>query len=143
MARTVKKDDTIRVHYTGRLEDDTQFDSSAGKDPIEFTVGQGQLIQGFENGVMGMAPGEKKTISIQPAEAYGERQEDLLGKVGRDQFPPEIVPEAGMQLQVKRPDGEVMPVVVVEVTEEEVTLDGNPPLAGKTLVFDLEVVEIL
>jgi peptidylprolyl isomerase len=118
MARTVQKDDTIRVHYTGRLEDDTLFDSSEGKDPIEFTVGKGQLIPGFESGVVGMAPGEKKTISIPPAQAYGERQQELLGTVGRDQFPPEITPEAGMQLQVKRPDGGVIPVVVVEVNGE-------------------------
>ena len=141
--RKVQLDDVIRVHYTGKLEDGTEFDSSEGRDPIEFKVGQGNLIPGFEKGVMGMEQGETKTISIPPEDAYGERQEELIAEIDKNQFPPDIAPDVGMPLQVQRPDGQVMPVVVVDISEDTVTLDANPPLAGKTLIFDLKIVEFV
>ncbi len=141
--KTVQLDDVIRVHYTGKLEDGTEFDSSKGKDPIEFKVGQGNLIPGFEKGVVGMKQGETKTISIPSEEAYGERQEELIAKIDKKEFPPNISPKTGMQLQVKRPDGQMMPVMVIDVSEDTVTLDGNPPLAGETLIFDVEIVEFV
>ncbi len=141
--REVQSDDVIRVHYIGKLEDGTEFDSSTGKDPIEFKVGQGNLIPGFENGVIGMKQEETKTVSIPPEDAYGEQQEEMIAKVDKNEFPSNISPEVGMPLQVKRPDGQVMPVMVVDVSEESITLDANHPLAGKTLIFDLEIVEFV
>ncbi len=141
--KTVQLDDVIRVHYTGKLEDGTEFDSSKGKDPIEFKVGQGNLIPGFEKGVVGMKLGETKTISIPSEEAYGDRQEELIAKIDKKEFPSNISPKTGMQLQVKRPDGQTMPVMIIDVSEDTVTLDGNPPLAGETLIFDVEIVEFV
>lgn len=137
-----KQGDIIRVHYTGRLEDGTQFDSSSDSDPIEFTVGNGDLIEGFEHGVVGMEVGEKKTITIPPEKAYGERQQALVAEINKNDFPSEITPEVGLPLQVQHPDGNKINVVVTEVSESTVTIDANPPLAGETLIFDVELVEI-
>ncbi|MGE4552388.1 MAG: peptidylprolyl isomerase [Desulfovibrionaceae bacterium] len=137
-----KTGDTVRVHYTGTLDDGTVFDSSVEREPLEFTLGGGQVIPGFENGVLGMAPGETKSVSIAPAEAYGDYNPEAMVRVPRKQFPPDIDPEVGMMLQVRLEDGRPAHVVVVEVGEEEVALDGNHPLAGKTLTFALSLVEI-
>jgi len=138
----VKQNDTVKVHYTGKLTDGQVFDTSEGKDPIEFTLGKGQLIPGFEKGLIDMKLKEKKTITIPKEEAYGEPREDLVQEVEKSQLPEDIKPEVGMGLVSKTPDGREMNLVVAEVKDETIVVDGNHPLAGKDLVFDLEVVEI-
>jgi FKBP-type peptidyl-prolyl cis-trans isomerase SlpA len=139
----VKANDTVKVHYTGKLADGQVFDSSVERgEPIEFTMGQGQLIPGFEKGLIDMKVNEKKTINIPKEEAYGEPREELVQEVQKSQLPDEIKPEVGMGLVSKSPDGQEMNLVVKDVKEETIVVDGNHPLAGKDLVFDLEVVEI-
>jgi len=135
--------DTVKVHYTGKLKDGSVFDTSENREPLEFTLGQGQLIPGFEKAVIGMEEGNKTTVSIPSDEAYGERQSELEVQVSLEELPSEIEPEEGMQLQLKQNDsGQAIPVVVTEVTDETVTLDANHPLAGKDLTFDIELVNI-
>ncbi|MCF4101522.1 peptidylprolyl isomerase [Gillisia sp. M10.2A] len=138
----VKQNDTVKVHYTGKLADGQVFDSSVGKDPIEFTLGQGQLIPGFEKGLIDMQLNEKKTINIPKEEAYGEPRQELIQEVDKSQLPEEITPEVGMGLVSKGPDGQEMNLLVSEVKENSIVVDANHPLAGKDLIFDLEVVEI-
>lgn len=138
----VKENDTVKVHYTGKLADGQVFDSSEGKEPIEFTLGQGQLIPGFEKGLINMKLNEKKTINIPKDEAYGDSREDLIQEVQKTELPEEIKPEVGMGLVSKSQDGREMNLVIAEVKEESIVVDGNHPLAGKDLIFDLEVVEI-
>ena len=139
----VKANDTVKVHYTGKLADGQVFDSSVERgEPIEFTMGQGQLIPGFEKGLIDMKVNEKKTINIPKEEAYGEPREELIQEVQKSQLPEEIKPEVGMGLVSKSPDGQEMNLVVRDVKEDTIVVDGNHPLAGKDLVFDLEVVEI-
>ncbi len=139
----VKANDTVKVHYTGKLTDGQVFDSSVERgEPIEFTMGQGQLIPGFEKGLIDMKVNEKKTINIPKEEAYGEPREELIQEVQKSQLPEEIKPEVGMGLVSKSPDGQEMNLVVRDVKEDSIVVDGNHPLAGKDLVFDLEVVEI-
>lgn len=137
-----KAGDTVRIHYTGTLDDGSQFDSSVGRGPLEFTLGSGQVIPGFDSGVTGMEVGEKKTIHIPCAEAYGEFNPAAQQDVPRDQIPADIPLEVGTQLQMQAPNGQVMPVKVAAVTDETVTLDANHPLAGQDLTFALELVEI-
>ncbi len=134
--------DTVKIHYTGTLEDGTVFDSSEGHDPLEFTLGSGQVIVGFEEAVTGMKSGDKKTVNIPAEKAYGQRNEEMILQAPRDQVPSDIDPEVGQQLQMGGPGGETVVVRVTEVTEEHVTLDANPPLAGKDLTFDIELVAI-
>ncbi|MDT0641768.1 peptidylprolyl isomerase [Zunongwangia sp. F363] len=139
----VKQNDTVKVHYTGKLTDGQVFDSSVQRgEPIEFTLGQGQLIPGFEKGLIDMQVNEKKTINIPKEEAYGEPREELVQEVQKSQLPEDIKPEVGMGLVSKSPDGREMNLVVKDVKEDTIVVDGNHPLAGKDLVFDLEVVEI-
>ncbi|WP_349258547.1 FKBP-type peptidyl-prolyl cis-trans isomerase [Aggregatilinea sp.] len=138
-----KSNDTVRVHYTGRLEDGTVFDSSLQREPLEFTLGEGQVIPGFEEGVMGMNPGESKTIEIDAERAYGPYRDDMLLSVDRSQFPDNIEPSVGQRLQLRQPDGQTMLVTVSEVGDAQVTLDANHPLAGKNLIFDVQLVEIV
>ena len=138
----VKENNTVKVHYTGKLSDGQVFDSSEGKEPLEFTLGQGRLIPGFEKGLIDMKLNEKKTITIASDEAYGPVREDLIQEVAKSELPQEITPEVGMGLVSKSPDGHEMNLLVAEVREESIVLDGNHPLAGKDLIFDLEVVEI-
>lgn len=138
-----KEGDTVRVHYTGKLEDGTVFDTSGDRAPLEFTIGDGQIIPGFEKAVIGMEPGETKTARISPEEAYGPRRDDMTLTVDREQFPEEINPEPGQQLQVQQPDGRAAIVVVSEVSESTVTLDANHPLAGQPLTFDIQLVEVV
>lgn len=137
-----KSGDTVRIHYTGTLNDGSTFDSSAGRDPLEFTLGSGQVIPGFDTGVTGMSVGEKKTINIPAENAYGDIDPDARQAVPRDQIPADIPLEIGTMLQMQAPTGQVVQVAVIEVTETEVTLDANHPLAGKDLNFELELVEI-
>ncbi len=138
----VKKGDTIKVHYHGRLEDGSTFDSSEGREPLEFEVGGGMVIPGFDDGVTGMQVGEKKSINIPYNEAYGPKQDDLLFDFPKDKFPPDITPEIGMQMNMRGENGQQFPVTVQEVSDEKIVLDANHPLAGKNLTFDLELVEI-
>ncbi|MWW23913.1 FKBP-type peptidyl-prolyl cis-trans isomerase [Algibacter lectus] len=138
----VKENNTVKVNYTGKLTDGQVFDSSVGKEPIEFTLGQGQLIPGFEKGLIDMKLNEKKTITIAKEEAYGEINPNLIQEVQKSELPQEMAPEVGMGLVSKSPDGQEFNLVVVEVKDESIVVDGNHPLAGKDLVFDLEVLEI-
>ena len=139
----VKQNDTVKVHYTGKLTDGQVFDSSVERgEPIEFTMGQGQLIPGFEKGLLDMEVNEKKTINIPKEEAYGEPREELIQEVAKTQLPEDLDPKVGMGLVSKTPDGREMNLVVREVKDSSIVVDGNHPLAGKDLVFDLEVVEI-
>ena len=138
----VQKDDTVRVHYTGKLADGQVFDSSLEREPIEFTMGQGQLIPGFEKGLLDMKVNEKKTVNIPSEEAYGAPRQELVQEVEKSQLPEEIKPEVGMGLVSKSPEGQEMNLVVAEVKDDTIVVDGNHPLAGKDLTFDLEVVEI-
>ena len=139
----VSPGDTVKVHYTGKLKDDTVFDSSVDREPIEFTLGQRQLIPGFEKAVIGMEPGETKSVNIPMDEAYGPHRDDMLIEVKKDEFPEHITPEVGLQLQLSQPDGKSLDVIITDMENESVTLDANHPLAGKDLVFDIELVEIL
>jgi peptidylprolyl isomerase len=134
---------TVRVHYTGRLSDGTTFDSSAQRDPLECTLGQGELIPGFEQALLGMTPGQSKTATIPADQAYGPHRPELLMEVDRQNLPPDLQPYVGQQLQMTRPNGAVVLVIVSAVSVSQVTLDANHPLAGKELLFDLTLVEIL
>ena len=138
-----KSGDTVRIHYTGKLDDGTQFDSSEGRDPLEFALGDSQVIPGFENAVEGMAVGDKKSVKIQPEEAYGPRHDQLIQDVPKNQLPEDMTPAVGMQLQTQNESGQVMRFSVTAVDEETITVDGNHPLAGKALNFDIELVEIV
>lgn len=140
---TAKQGDTVRIHYTGKLEDGTVFDTSEGREPIEFTIGQGQVIPGFEEGVTDMAEGEKKSISIEPENAYGPKRDDLIQDVPRTQFPEEAKVEEGAQFQARTQTGQTINLTVVDVKDEVVTVDGNHPLAGQTLNFDLKLEKIV
>jgi len=139
----VKEGDKIKVEYTGTLEDGTEFDSTAkhGGQPLEFEVGSGQLIKGFDNAVMGMEKDEEKEITLQPDEAYGQPNPEMVKKVPRNQLPQDQEPKVGMILALGTPDGKQFPAKITEVTDEEVSIDLNHPLAGKVLTFKIKVVE--
>lgn len=138
----VKEGDAVRVHYTGKLPDGTVFDSSRSREPLSVKVGAGEVIPGFERGLVGMAIGESRTITITPDEGYGYRRDELVVEVGAEHFPDHIKPRIGERLQVKQPDGSLVNVQITNIDDGTVTLDANHPLAGETLVFDVEVVEI-
>jgi len=138
----VKKNDKVKVHYTGKLNTGEVFDSSREREPLEFQVGQGQIIPGFENGVLDMKVNEKKTLVIPSAEAYGEAREDLIHEVPREHLPQEVQPEVGMGLVSKSPEGQEIQLIVKEVKDESIIVDANHPLAGKELTFEIEVVGI-
>jgi FKBP-type peptidyl-prolyl cis-trans isomerase 2 len=142
METPAKKGDTVKVHYTGTLEDGTVFDSSREREPLEFTIGEGQLIPGFEQTVIGMTVGESRSTKILAEDAYGAYREDLVLEVDRDRFPPDMQPEVGLQLEVRRPDGLTQMFMIMETSEESVTLDANHPLAGEDLFFDIELMQI-
>jgi len=134
--------DMVKVHYTGKLDDGTIFDSSREREPLEFTVGEGQVIPGFEEAVSGMGVGEETTVEISPDNAYGPRQEDAVMQFPLEALPDEIEPEVGMQLQLQSQNGQAFPARVVEVGEDTITLDANHPLAGQTLTFEIELVDV-
>ncbi|MEO8934073.1 MAG: peptidylprolyl isomerase [Xanthomarina sp.] len=138
----VKNNDTVKVHYTGKLTNGQVFDSSLEREPLEITIGEGKLIPGFENAILDMKLNDKKTVEIAKEEAYGDIQEDLFHQVSKDQLPQDIQPEIGMGLASKGPDGIEHQFRVIEVKEDHIVVDGNHPLAGQDLVFELEVVEI-
>jgi peptidylprolyl isomerase len=135
--------DTVRVHYTGRLDDEQVFDSSQGREPLEFTLGEGRVIPGFEEAVLGMEVGDEKTVTIPSDQAYGPRRDEMVAQVGREHFPPDVEPQVGQQLHMKQ-DGRAFVVTVTEVSDSDVvTLDANHPLAGQDLTFDLALVDIV
>jgi peptidylprolyl isomerase len=138
----VKSGDTVKVHYTGKLEDGTVFDSSVNDEPLEFTVGSGQLIPGFEQAVVGMEPGQTKVEKIAADQAYGPYMEEMVMEVDRATMPPDFEPEVGQALEIQRSSGEIIPVVITDVTDASVTLDANHPLAGMDLIFEIELLEI-
>ncbi len=138
-----KAGDTVKVHYTGLLSDGTVFDSSVDREPLVFTLGQDMVIPGFENAIIGMAEGESKSIKIPADEAYGQYREDLVIEVEKNRFPEHITPELGMVLEVHSDDGSTTNVTITQVSETTVTLDGNHPLAGHDLTFEIQLLEIV
>lgn len=137
-----KSGDTVKIHYTGTLDDGTEFDSSQGRDPLEFEVGSGQVIPGFEKAVEGMTVGDSKSVRIEADEAYGPRHDQLVQEVDRSVLPDDLNPETGMALQSSSPDGQVTQFMVTDVTDQTITVDANHPLAGQALSFDIELVDI-
>ncbi|WPR73528.1 peptidylprolyl isomerase [Algoriphagus sp. NG3] len=137
-----KKGDAVQVHYTGKLEDGSVFDTSANREPLGFTLGDGNMIKGFDTAVDGMELGEKVTVTIPAAEAYGERRDDMIIDVPIEQVPADIKPEIGMQLTLQGGNGQPMPVIVTDLDEKKITLDANHQLAGKDLIFDIELVKV-
>ena len=138
----VKEGDIVKVHYTGKLTSGEQFDSSVDREPLEFTVGAGQMIKGFDAALPGMAIGEKKTINIPAEEGYGERSDEAIIPFPKENIPDDMKLEEGMTLTLSNEDGQPMPVVVMEIKEDVVILDANHFLAGQELIFDIELVEI-
>ncbi|MBM3202168.1 MAG: peptidylprolyl isomerase [Chlamydiae bacterium] len=139
--RNIKKGDTVTIHYTGKFEDDQVFDSSKGRDPLEFVVGEGQIIVGVEKAVIGMHMGEAKTVKLNPSEAYGDRRDDLVSTVEKKYLSPDMDPKPGTQWLIGDPQDPTI-VTVLEANDENITLDANHPLAGKMLIFDLEIIAI-
>ena len=140
--KQVKEGNVVKVHYTGKLTSGEQFDSSVGREPLEFTVGAGQMIKGFDAAMPGMKVGEKKTINIAPDDAYGQRSEEAIIPFPKSNVPADMKLEPGMQLTLSNEMGQPVPVVVVEVKEDVIVLDANHFLAGQELIFDIELVEI-
>ena len=138
----VKHGDVVKVHYTGKLVSGDQFDSSAGREPLEFTVGAGQMIKGFDAAMPGMEVGDKKTVNIAATDAYGERSEEAIIPFPKENVPPDMKLEPGMTLTLSNQEGYPVPVVVTEILEDVIMLDANHSLAGQELVFDIELVEI-
>jgi len=140
---SVQKGDTIRVHYIGELTDGTRFDSSEGRAPLEFIVGSGMVVSGFDAAVIGMDIGETKSVTILPSEAYGEKTDEMTVDIPRKEFGEDFTANPGEQLMIQLGDGNQIPVTITKIDEETVTLDANHPLAGKTLVFTITLAEIL
>jgi peptidylprolyl isomerase len=138
----VEKGDSVKVHYKGTLKDGTVFDSSEGREPLAFTMGEGSMIRGFENAVYGMEVGQTKTVTIPAAEAYGPRREEMMLEVKKEQLPPGMNPKIGDQLQMRNPNGGATIVTIVKVDPDSVTLDANHPMAGKDLTFEIKLVEL-
>lgn len=137
-----KRGDTVKVDYTGKLEDGSVFDTSEGREPLKFTIGEDKLIPDFEKAVEGMSVGEEKAIQISAENAYGPYREEGILQINRNEFPEHIKPEVGLQLQIKQPDGQAAIVMVSKVKEDSIILDANHPLAGKDLIFNISLVEI-
>lgn len=143
MAREAQSGDTVRVHYTGTLDDGTVFDSSRDDEPIEFELGSGEVIDGFDRAVSGLEVGESREVELEPEDAYGQRSDDLVIEVDRGDLPDDLDPEVGQTLAVEGADGEEMAAWVAEVGEDAITVDLNHPLAGRTLTFEVELVEFV
>lgn len=137
-----KKGDKVKVHYTGKLTDGSVFDTSQDREPLEFELGAGMMIAGFDKAVTGMKVGDKKTAELSAEEAYGQKNDEMVVEVPKAQLPEDLKPEVGQQLGMQQPNGQNIPVVVTKVEEETIEIDANHPLAGKDLVFDIELVEI-
>jgi len=140
---TVKDGDTVKVHYTGKLENDVVFDTSNEREPLQFTIGEGRVIPGFEEAVVGMEPGESKTANIPADQAYGPYHEEMVRALDRNQLPPDIELEVGQHLESRSEEGQSFIVTVIDISGSTVTLDANHPLAGKDLNFDIELLEIV
>ena len=138
-----KNGDTVKIHYTGKLDDETVFDSSVDREPLEFTLGDGKIISGFEEAVIGMSPGESKTVKVPPDKAYGPHRRDLVADVDRSQVPDTVKLEVGKGVHLRQPHGGVIQAQITHMSETKVTLDANHPLAGKELTFDIKLVEIV
>ncbi len=138
----IQPKDNVSVHYTGTFEDGQIFDSSRDRGPLSFEVGAGQMIQGFDAAVVGMEVGESKQITLPPEEAYGHRNEELIVDLPTATFPGDMKLEVGLQLQLTNQSGQPVPATVMQITDENITMDVNHPMAGKTLVFDIEIVEV-
>ena len=138
-----KKGDTVKVHYAGKLKSGHIFDTSRNRDMLKFTIGERRLLSMFEDAVIGMSPGEIKTIDISAMQAYGQHMDELLLTIDRSKFPPGIVPKVGLQVEIGETDGPATSVIITEVTDRAVTIDANHPLAGQDLIFDIELVEIV
>ena len=138
-----KQGDKVQIHYTGKLTDGTMFDTSSGSDPLEFELGSGQGIEGFDKAVAGMSEGESKTVTLEPEEAYGTHHDQLVQEVPKSALPDDIEPQVGMALQSQSPDGQVTRLTVTDVADESITVDANHPLAGQPLNFDIELVKIV
>lgn len=141
MEKMVSAGDTITVHYTGKYENGEIFDTSEGRSPLKFTVGIGQIIKGFDSAVVGMTVGDKKTITIPPEDGYGERKDELVIDMPKENIPPDMELESGMQVQLVDQSGNPIPAVVDDILDDVIKMDVNHPLAGKTLIFDIEIVE--
>lgn len=141
--KNAQKGDTVKVHFTGRLDDGTEFASSRADVPLEFTIGDGKLIPGIEEETIGMLEGDQKTIYLEPNQAFGEKRPELVSKVPKSSIPNEIEPTVGLQLQMTLSSGNPMRVVVTEISEDGVTVDANHALAGQPLTFDIELVEFV
>jgi len=139
----IKEGDTVRVHFTGKLEDGTVFETTSDRDPLDFEIGADEVAPGFEEAVCAMKPGESKTVTVPADKAYGVHREDLVQVVERDKLPDDLEPEVGLALQISYDDRESMVVVITDVTNDKVTLDANHPLAGKDLIFEIEFLEIV
>lgn len=139
----VKQGDTVRVHYTGKLGDGEVFDSSREAQPLQFTVGASQVINGFEEAVVGMSPGDSKSTTIPADDAYGQRRDDMVAQIERERIPEGIAPEIGQWLQLRLEGGQMLQAIITEMSESSLTVDANHPLAGKDLVFEIELVEIV
>jgi len=137
-----KEGDEVQVHYTGKLEDGTVFDTSEDGEPLSFTIGENRVIPGFEEAVTGMEPGDTKTTEVEPEQAYGEHREDMVMEMEQDQIPDEVEPEVGQQLQLRLENGQTVPVLITALGEDSVTIDANHPLAGRKLIFDIELVDV-
>ncbi len=137
-----KEGDEVQVHYTGKLEDGTVFDTSEDGDPLSFTIGENRVIPGFEDAVTGMEPGDSKTTEVDPEQAYGEHREDMVMEMEREQIPDEVDPEVGQQLQLRLENGQTVPVLITALGEDTVTIDANHPLAGRKLIFDIELIDV-
>jgi peptidylprolyl isomerase len=142
--RQAKQGDTVRVHYRGKLKDGSEFDASFDREPLQFTIGGGQVIPGFEEAVVGMNPGDSKTTELPAEKAFGRHLEDMVAVVGKSQFADwELEPTVGERVPIPQPDGSSVDVTVTEVTDSGVTVDANHPLAGEDLTFDIELVDIV
>lgn len=137
-----KRGDTVKINFTGKLEDGTVFSSTANREPLEFELGEGKIIPGVEKAVEGMNVGESKTVEVPPEQAYGQHQAELVQEVSRDRFPKDVEPQVGQKFEIPQQQGQSMAVKVVDVSESTVTLDANHPLAGRDLTFELELLEI-
>lgn len=137
-----KEGDEVQVHYTGKLEDGTVFDTSEDGEPLSFTIGENRVIPGFEEAVTGMEPGDSITTEVDPEQAYGEHREDMVMEMERDQIPSDVDPEVGQQLQLRLENGQTVPVLITALGEDTVTIDANHPLAGRTLLFEIELVDV-
>jgi peptidylprolyl isomerase/FKBP-type peptidyl-prolyl cis-trans isomerase SlpA len=137
-----KKGDEVRVHYTGKLEDGTVFDTSDGGEPLSFTIGENRVIPGFEDAVRGMEPGDSKTKEIEPDQAYGSHRDDMVMELEKSQIPDEVEPQVGQQLQLRLDNGQTVPVLITALGDDTVEIDANHPLAGRTLTFEIELIEI-